>query len=330
MRASLLAAAGACALALAVVTGGLPTTSSDFDAAATNTGNTFAAAAANAAPTVSTTVLGKTAGGAVDYVKRSGTFYVYANAADDSSVSSVKAVVTNVTGSATVLTMVAGSYTAGGIAYGYRTAQLTASSTLTAGSKSFTATAIDAKGLTGSAIGAATADITAPTATAITTTNKVGGIAGKAEAGDTLSVTYSEAIDPDTIVDGWNGSSRVIQAAIVDEGSGANDVLRVYPEGTLDPNTFLPAGTMNLGRTDLVTTGSYAVFGLSGEAGSDSTMVMSGTKLTVTLGALNYGTANTTSVASTERYTPVTTLTDLAGNAAGTGTIISGTSHKIF
>ncbi len=329
MRGALLAAAGTCALALAIAAHGPPATSSTFDATAVNSGNTFAAAVVNAAPDVSAAVIGKSAGGAVGAVKRGGTFYVYASATDDVRVASVTAKVTNVTGSATSVPLTAGSYTAGGVSYGYRSAQLTALSSLTAGAKAFTVTATDAGALTDVFTGSVTADITAPSATAIATTNKAGGVAGKAEQGDTLAVTYSEAIDPQSMIAGWDGSAIDRQVAIVDGGYGQDDYLRVYPEGTIDPSTYLPVGIIDLGRADFVTTGTYAVFGLTGGA-TASTISMSGTRMTITLGSLDYGTSNTTASYAIERYTPLASMFDLAGNASGTSTISATGSHRVF
>lgn len=314
-------------LRVASLLGGPGGTASSFTATTTNGGNSFAAAAANAAPDVSAAVVGKSSGGSVGYVKRSGTFYVYANASDDTAVSSVRATLTNVTGSSTAVTLTTGSYTAGGVSYGYRSAQLTASSSLTAGAKSFTVTATDAASLTGTFTGSVTADIIAPAASTVTTTNGAGGNSGRAEQGDSATVTFSEAIEPDAILDGWDGSARNVQAAIVDGGS-ANDVLRIYDTGAFDVAGFLPIGTFELGRADFLS-GSYSVFGLSSAGGTPSTMTLSGRTLTIVLGSLDSGSVPSASGNASERYTPVATLTDLAGNASGT-TTVTGSAHKVF
>ncbi|HKG37716.1 MAG TPA: signal peptidase I [Conexibacter sp.] len=305
--------------------GALPGTVSDFTATAANSGNAFAAA--TVAPDVTAAVIRKSAGGTVGYVKRSGTFYVYANATDDQAVSSVRATLTNVTGSSTAVTLTAGSFTAGGVSYGYRSALLTASSSLTAGAKSFTVTATDAASLTDTFTGSVTADITASAASTVTTTNRTGGTSGRAEQGDSATVTFSEAIEPESILAGWDGAARTVQAAIVD-GGASNDVLRIYDSGTFDVARYLPIGTFELGRTDFLS-GSYSVFGLSSAAGTPSTMTLSGRTLTIVLGSLDSGSAPSASANASERYTPVATLTDLAGNASGT-TAITGTAHKVF
>jgi len=315
-------------LRVASMLGGPGGTASSFTATTTNSGNSFAAAAANAAPDVSAAVIGKSTGGVVGYVKRSGTFYVYANASDDTAVSSVRATLTNVTGSSTAVALTAGSYTAGGVSYGYRSAQLTAGSSLTAGAKSFTVTATDVASLTGTFTGSVTADITAPAASTVTTTNRAGGNSGRAEQGDSATVTFSEAIEPDAILAGWDGSARNVQAAIVDGGGSANELLRVYDTGAFDVAGFLPIGTFELGRADFLS-GSYSVFGLSSAGGTPSTMTLSGRTLTIVLGSLDSGAVPSASGNGSERYTPVATLTDLAGNASGTATV-TGSSHKIF
>jgi signal peptidase I len=305
--------------------GGLPGTVSDFTASATNSGNSFTA---TAAPDVTATVIGKSTGGTVGYVKRSGTFYVYANATDDQAVSSVRATLTNVTGSSTAVTLTAGSYTAGGVGYGYRSAQLTASSSLAAGAKSFTVTATDAASLTDTLTGSVTADIAAPAASTVTTTNRSGGNTGRAEQGDSATVTFSEAIEPESILAGWDGGARDVQAAIVDGGGSANDVLRVYDTGTFDVARYLPIGTFELGRADFLS-GSWSVFGLSSANGTPSTMTLSGRTLTIVLGSLDSGSVPSANANASERYTPVATLTDLAGNASGT-TAVTGSAHKVF
>lgn len=309
--------------------GALPGTVSDFTATTTNTGNSFAAAA-NTAPDVTAAVIGKSAGGTVGYVKRSGTFNVYANATDDAAVSSVRATLTNVTGSSTAVTLTAGSYTAGGVSYGYRSASQTASSSLSNGAKSFTVTATDAASLTDTSTGSVTADKDSPSASSIATTNRTGGTAGRAEQSDTVAIGFSEAVEPDAIVDGWDGTVANVQVAVVDGGGSANDTLRVYDQSAFDVARFLPVGTIDLGRSDFVTSGSYAVFGLATGRGTSSTMTLSGRTLTIVLGSLDSGTAATSAGNATERYTPAATLTDLAANAISTSTISASGSHKAF
>ena len=50
-------------------------------------------------------------------------------------------------------------------------------------------------------------DNTAPTASTVQTANKAGGIAGRPEIGDTITFTFSEPIDPKSVLSGWTGAA---------------------------------------------------------------------------------------------------------------------------
>jgi hypothetical protein len=82
-----------------------------------------------------------------------------------------------------------------------------AATALAQGTYTATASQSDAAGNVGTTAATTfTIDTTAPTAVSVTTTNVAGGTAGVLDAGDTISFTYSEAIDPASIIAGWNGS----------------------------------------------------------------------------------------------------------------------------
>ncbi len=53
--------------------------------------------------------------------------------------------------------------------------------------------------------GSVTLDNTVPTASDIQTANN-GSIVGRAETGDTITYTFSEAMDPSSILSGWTGA----------------------------------------------------------------------------------------------------------------------------
>jgi hypothetical protein len=147
-----------------------------------------------------------------------------------------------------------------------------------------------------------------PTGVGFTTTNA--GTLRKLEAGDTFTLTYSEAVAPGSILSGWNGTGT--QNVVVRATNGSkNDRLTVY---TANNGTLLPLGTVNLKRGDYIT--SAMTFGLSGSAAL-STLTMNGSSVTIKLGTPsgNTGTAATTVNAS---WAPATGATDLAGNAAAT------------
>jgi hypothetical protein len=266
-------------------------------------------------PTVSAAVIAKTAGGTPGFVRQGGMYYIYANATDTGStasgVSTVTANVTNVTTGSTAvpLSTAGGPFTIGGVTYGYRSASITASNPVVAGAKSFTVTATDVAGNSGNFTGSVTMDNTVPTATNIQTANKAGGIAGRAEIGDTITYTFSESIEPISILAGWTGASTSVTLRL--NNVAGSDTVTVFNSG----NTVqLPFGTVTLGRTDY--TGANRTF-------TGSTMVMSGSTITITLGTASGGTT-TAGGPGTMAWTPSTTPTDLAGNAC-TATVANET-----
>ena len=110
--------------------------------------------------------------------------------------------------------------------------------------------------------------------------------------------------------------------AIADGGASANDTLYVLNPSTLTP---LPLGTVGLGRKDYVLRAT--VFGQSGTA---STMVLSGSTITVTLGTPS-ATAGTASGTGTLTWTPSSSVTDRAGNAMSTTAVNeTGAADKDF
>jgi chitinase len=148
-----------------------------------------------------------------------------------------------------------------------------------------------------------TVDTTAPTGASISAENKAGGTAGKIEAGDTLTYTYSEAIQPGTVLSGWNGASTAIHIRFTSSG---NDTITILTTAN---------AAINLGS--IATNGDY----VSATTTFNATMALSsdGTSVVVTLGTPS----NVNSAASPGRnmsWTPSASVRDLAGNAASTTT----------
>jgi hypothetical protein len=261
-------------------------------------------------PTVDSVAIVKTAGGDGGYVKKSGTYYVYADVNGSGSppagLASVRADVSSITSGQTAVAMTAGSYTADGATYDYRSAQLTASSTLTEGSKSFSVTATDTGGTAKTRTSTATGDNTAPAASDVQTTNVAGGTARRAELGDSLILTYSEPIDAASVLSGWNGSSTNVVVRLVNAGT---DSLQIWNAAN---TTQLPLGTVSLGRNDYTT--ANITFGATG---TPSTMTRSGSAVTIVLGTPSAA-ASTAANTGTMSWTPSATATDRAGNAAST------------
>jgi hypothetical protein len=295
----------------------------NFTKTAPNAGNTITAATDFRAPTASASVIAKTAGGVVGQLKKGGTYYVYANASDTGSpasgVSTVTANVSSITSGSTAAALSAGSFTAGGVSYGYRSAALTAGASLAAGSYSYSLTLTDTAGNSKTQSGfTVTVDNTAPTGTDVQTAN-AGTTNGLAEAGDKITFTYSKAIDPNSILAGWSSGSTNV---VVRLNNATNDTVTIFNATNA---TQLPLGSINLGRADY--TSANVTFGATGTA---SSMVTTGTTVTITLGTQSAA-ATTAAATGSMAWTPSASATDPAGNAASiTAATESGTADKEF
>lgn len=291
-------------------------------------------------PTVDRTIIAKTTGYLGGYVKQGGTYYVYANITDTGNPASgmsggsagLTTNVANVTSGQTGATMTSGSWTIEGLSYNYRSAQLTATNPLSAGAKSFTLTPTDADGNTGTASGySVTVDNTPPTATNIQTTNKPGGSSGVAEINDTIVFTFSEQIDPQSILAGWTGASTNVIVRLHDGGCllsllikiCADDDFEIYNSGGSPLSTLGPVVALNdidyLGG-GIIGTVADAVFGATG---TPSTMVQSGATITITLGTRSGSSpdqGNSTQMSWDSSASPY----DAAGNAASGNNVNEG------
>ena len=208
-------------------------------------------------PTLAGAIIAKSAGGTGAYIRQGGTYYVYANVTGSGTppagVSSVTADVSAITAGQTAVALSSGSFAVGTQTYDYRSAQLTAKSSLSAGSKAYTVALTDSGGTKTTTGYTVTVDDTAPHASNIQTANASGGIVGRAEQGDTITLTYSEPIDPDSLFSGWDGSSMNVAVALIDGGS-SDDTLQVWDVPHV---TQIPFGTIDLGRKDYLTQHSF-------------------------------------------------------------------------
>lgn len=257
------------------------------------------------APTVSAAAIAKTQGGTGGYIKQGGTYYVYANVTDGGSgVATATADVSTITTGQTAVALTSGSYTVDSVSYNYRSAQLTAGNPLAAGSKSFSITAGDNAGNSGTQNGfTVTVDNTPPAASDVQTSNVSGGTAGTAETGDTITLTYGETMDASSILTGWTGGATTVTLRLVDGGAG-NDSVQIWNAAN---TAQLPLGSVDLGGTGFLS----ATVTFTG-----STMTQSGSSITVTLGTAS----GTTTRAGPGRmaWTPSATATDRAANACST------------
>jgi hypothetical protein len=298
--------------------------------------NSVTAAADWTAPSVGSTVIAKQTGYLAGAVKQGGAYYVYANVADSgnpaSGVATVKTDESAVTSGQTNVTLAAGSYSVNGVAYGYRSALQTASSPLSGG-KTYSITSTDALGYSSLQTGyTVSVDNTAPTAVDIQTTNHAGGTVGTAEIGDTMIYTFSEQIDPQSILAGWTGASTNVIVHLEDGGCtlilcGADDFV-IYNGGS-QLSTLGVVSLADAGYTggSLLGSAPDTIFGATGTA---STMVQSGATITITLGTRSGSGADnggTTTMSWNSDNTPY----DAAGNAASGNTRAeTGASDKEF
>lgn len=233
------------------------------------------------------------------------------------------------TSGATAAVLSSGSFTAGGVAYNYRSAALTAASSLAAGTDAYTITATDSAGNAGTQSFTTVVDNTAPAAVDVQSTNVSGGTVGHLDLGDTLKLTYSSTMDPYSIRAGWTGAAVNVQVALVDGGGSSPDSLYVYD--TAASPKQIPVGIVTLGNGKYLSTGAgnYIVYGATGSA-TPSTMTRSGSVITIVLGTPN-GTSLTNTTPAAIVWTPSTSATDIAGNAnTATAATQTGTVHVNF
>jgi hypothetical protein len=295
-----------------------------FTGTADSQSNRVTAATDFRAPTVDASVIAKSAGGVPGFVKQGGTYHVYANVSDTgnpaSGVGMVTADVSAVTSGQTAVTLSTGSFSVGGVSYGFRSAQLTADGVLSAGSKSYSVSATDnaSNGPTTSNF-SVTVDNTTPAGSDVQAANG-GSTAGTAEAADTLTYTFTEPVDPASILSGWTGSSTSVVVRLVNGAAlpTTPDTVQVWNAAN---NAQLPLGTITLSGGTYVgglAAGNAALFGATGTA---STMVMSGSTITITLGTASGEAAGAGVLAGAMSWVPSATATDRAANAMSTSTV---------
>ncbi|UUL77429.1 Ig-like domain-containing protein [Pseudarthrobacter sp. Fe7] len=203
------------------------------------------------------------------------------------------------------------------------------------GTVTFTASATDAAGNTGTATaaGTTTKDTVAPTVSAITLSN--GGTSGTADAGDTLTIQYSEALVGSKICSTWSNTG-------VQTLKANNDITVTFnhsASGGNVSNTMTVASktcTLNVGAISLGPNANYAsttspVAFVGANAGiSTVTWNPDSFTLTIQLGATKNNTgAQGTSIASD--YPATTALpgpTDVAGNPISTAPFHSADASR--
>lgn len=316
------------ALALAALIVSVGSSAAAFRSPADNPGNSVTAAPDFRPPTVTASAIGKTQGGSTGFVKKGGTYFVYANVTDSgnpaSGTLSVTANLTSLTTGAGAVTLSPGSFSAGGQSYNYRGAQQTADPALPGGAVSYSIAGVDKASNSAITNWPATVDNTAPTGSDLQATNTGGGTAGKAEQGDTLTLTYSEPIEPESIVAGWSGAPTNVVVrvttgiALLGGLLGQNEGLQIFDATN---TTALPLGAVDLkqqyvAKTVLLLNGTMTF----GATGAPSTMSIANGVVTIVLGAHAGNNALTVTTPGTMAWGPATTPYDRAANPVSSAT----------
>jgi hypothetical protein len=256
-------------------------------------------------PVIGAAVIQKNAGGSVGAIRSGATYRVYASITDaGSAITTATANLTTVTAGTTAAALTAGTWALQGVTYNYRSAVLTANGGLTAGAKAFSITATDSYAHTATTGGfSVTVDNTKPTAVSLTTTNKAGGTVGKAETGDSITFTYSEPMDPSTILAGWDGTAATpVTVRLLNANGAGGDRIQVWDAAN---TTQLSLGTVRLGATGYTTTTISF---------TNSAMTMTGGAVTIVLGTPS-APSTLAVVTSNTKWSPSMAATDIAGNA---------------
>lgn len=270
------------------------------------------------APTVDRFVAQKTQGGVAGYVRPGGTYHVCAKVAADTGnpASGLRDVVTNV-GSLTS-GLLSGTMNLPGPGSPCATTDnrdsgsLTVASGTTAGTKSISLQVRDNALNTRTEPASVVVDGTVPTALTFTAANKTGGTAGRPEAGDVLTLTFSEPIDPHAVIPGWDGTgTQPIYPYIVDSGNKGIDRLHFYRAGSV--LTPLASSTgISLGEDDYVSANLYFT----------STIAVSGDSFVITLGTPSNAAGITTDTGTRAGSWPTSaSLYDRAGNPVTVATV---------
>jgi len=298
-----------------------------FRATQTSAADSFSAAPDFTAPATSAHAIGKAEGGVAGFIRPGGSYNLYAQAADAgnpaSGIATVKANLSAITSGQTEASLSSGTFSFESTSYNRRGPALTAGSSLAAGTYSYSLTLTDAAGNKRTESGyTATVDATAPTASDVQTTNKLGNTAGRPELGDTIAFTFSEPPEPNSILEGWSGGSTSVTVRIDDNAISGNDRLQVFNAAN---KTQLPFGSVDLGRTDYVS--ASRTFGASGTA---STMALSANTITITLGTQS-GAGTAAAGNGSMVWQPSATATDRAGNPMETKAVSeTGAADKDF
>jgi len=302
------AAALAAAAALAFGAGAVGVTHAAFSGGTANAANSITAAPDFRPPVVSPLAIAKTSGGAAGYLAPGGIYRVYAKVTESgnppSGVASVTANLSAITAGQTAVQVSPGSFTVDGVTYNYRSGLLNADAGLASGSQPFTVTATDAAANSATASGSVVIDATRPFAADVQAANSGGGPIRNVGPGDSFTLTYSEPIEPGSLLSGWTGATTTVNVRLKNGGAGNDgDRLEIWNAAQ---SAQVQLGSIALGRHDYLNGQPVWFF--------PGTMTMSGSTITIVIGG-TVSAPDTATGSATMVWDPSTAAIDLAGNA---------------
>jgi hypothetical protein len=273
------------------------------------------------APVINRVDVRKGEGGVSGYVRPGGGYRVCSNVAADtgnppSLTQSILANVTSLAGSTVNQPLGAlggGSSPCTSPTYTNDSGALTASGSLVNGAThSVSVTARDNASNASTASASAIVDSVLPTPTSFTTANKAApSTVNLPEAGDSLTFTFGEPIDPHAVIPGWDGQGqRTVTVTFQNQGPKDDTFTLSRADGTA-----LPLATSVNIRENYVTATTAAF--------TTSTITMSGNAFTVVLGGAPTGLRQDTGTNPTA-WTTHTGLYDRAGNRIAAATVTEG------
>lgn len=203
--------------------------------------------------------------------------------------------------------------------------------TVADGSYDLRAVLVDAKGATTvSAVVAARRVDNSPLRALDVQTSNGDGFAGRIDAGDSLTLTYSEQVAPGSISTGWTGTALPVTLRLRDGnligGGNKGDAIDVLRNGAA-----VRVGSVAL-REDYLKSRRTVTWNATMTAMTVTVDGRQQTVVTIVVGAVASGSGlKTVSLASTMAWTPSTAATSLTGAAcAAAAAVESGTADREF
>lgn len=282
-------------------------------------------------PVVSRAVAGKVEGGIPGYIRQGGQYRVHAAVADDPSSNPPTGLGTTTAGIAGLpdMAMTAGAATIAGQGYTHQTALQTAPAGAPAGTHAGWVRASDLATPPHTSADfpvQVVIDNTVPAGTSVAIAN--GGTVRRPDSGDQVTLTWSDVVDPHSVVTNWTGAAMDVTVRITNSNAAAGDVLTVWNAAN---SAQLPLGQVALGGNYVSAT---TTFGAAGAATRSrlSWAATPGTQFAVVLGPPNAaGNVVTSATSSTITWTPTATVFDRAGNRSTTTAVTeTGTADRDF